>query len=130
MEIKPENHDLSAERDEKVLPIARKLLKLLADREDLNMGSRASIKTQEEAAKYYQKVYQDDVVPLLLEHNMKLNDIPYLFSVMLQPIQFTSDITTSSIEMNRDLADAKKYGLKDIQDICVDDIDTALKDKV
>lgn len=119
--------DFTKERDEHVIPAARELLKMLVTRDDLQMGSSASI-TADSAATYYQKVYQECVVPVLRKHNLKLKDIPFMFSIMLQPIQLLNDITTSSFEMNRDLSDALKYGLSDIGDLDVLGLDSALKE--
>jgi hypothetical protein len=89
------------------------------------MGSRANI-TPEQAALYYQKVFKEDAVPVFLQHNIKLNAIPYVFSLLMQPAQLLNDIVTSSFEMNRDLADAMKYNITDIDDLRVKDLDEAL----
>lgn len=121
-----DTRDLTAERDAEVLPLVRKLLVALASREDLMMGSSSTI-SADKAAEYYQKVYLEVVVPLLLESNIKLNAIPYVFSVILQPFQLLNDVVTSSFEMNRDLADSFKYGIGDIDDLRVLDLDAALK---
>lgn len=118
--------DLTRERDQEVIPAAKELLQALAARADLAMGSAASL-TAEQAAGYYQKVYQEDVVPLLIKHNLKLNAIPYLFSIILQPMQLLNDVVTSSFEMNRNIADAFKYDIADIDDLRVLDLDAALK---
>lgn len=118
------NH--TAERDAEVIPVVRKLLKALAEREDLMMGSSGLV-SPEKAAEYYREVYQTIVVPLFLEHNIKLNAIPYVFSLILQPFQLLNDVVTSSFEMNRDIADAMKYNITDIDDLRVGDLDTALK---
>ena len=120
--------DFTAERDAEIVPIVRKLLLKLASRSDLKIGS--SNLDEAELALFYQKVYQEDVIPLFLEANIKLNSISYVFSLLLQPFQLLSDVTTSSFEMNRDLADAKKYGITDIDDLRVGYLDKALKQTV
>lgn len=120
-----EPRDLSKERDNRVIPVVRKLLARLAAKKDLPVGLRQE--DAEKAAKYYQELYQKEVVPLFLEAGLKLKDITYVFSLMMQPIQLLNDVTTSSFEMNRDLADAKKYGIADIDDLSVKDLDAALK---
>ena len=124
--VMTEIRNRTAERDAEIIPVARKLLSRLAAREDLLMGNKGKL-TEEQAALYYQKLYQEEVVPLLVENNIKLNAIPYLFSIMMQPISLLNDVTTSSFEMNRDLADAGKWGIKDIDDLRVKDLDEALK---
>lgn len=118
--------DRTAERDAEIIPVVRELLKAMADRPDLLMGS-SSLITPESAAVYYREVYKEIVVPLFLKHNIKLDAIPYVFSLMMQPAQLLNDIVTSSFEMNRDLADAMKYNIPDIDDLRVQDLDNALK---
>lgn len=118
--------DFTAERDTEVIPAAKELLARILLREDLMIGSSQKVNA-EKAAEYYQKVYQEDVVPMLLARNLRLADVPYLFSLMLQPIQLLMDVTNGSFNMNRGLADAKKWGVKDIDDLRVVDLDEALK---
>lgn len=119
--------DLTRERDEACKPVAIALIQALAKRDDLPMGSQLDAGA---AAEYMQKVYQEDCVPLLLKHNLKLKDISFVFSIILQPFQFLSDVTTSSFEMNRDIADGFKYGMPDIDEMRVLDLDAALKEGV
>lgn len=116
----------TAERDAEVFPAVREILGLLAARTDLAMGT-TSTTSESSLAEYYQKVYQEDVVGVLLKYNLKLDDIPFVFSIMMQPIQLLSDITTASFEMNRDLADGFKYGIPDIRDLRIQDLDAALR---
>lgn len=124
--------DFTAERDAEVIPVVRKLLHVIGSKTDLPIGARkgATSAEVEAVARYYEKLYQEEVVPIFLEANIKLNAIPYVFSLILTPFQLLNDVTTSSFEMNRDLADAKKYGITDINDLRVNDLDKALKAEV
>lgn len=119
--------DYTKERNDEVVPVVRELLKILASREDLPIA--VSAESEQNAAKYFQELYVSEIVPLLIKSNLKLDAIKYLFSLTMQPIQLLNDVTTSSFEMNRDIADAKKYGLKDIADMRVNDLDAALKEE-
>lgn len=119
------DRNYTKERDDAVIPVARKLLTLLAQREDLMMGSSETI-TPDKAAEYYQKVFAEDFIPLVKEANLKLDELTYLFSIILQPMQLLNDVVTSSFEQNRDIADAFKYGVNDIHDLRVNDLDAAL----
>lgn len=123
----PGARNFTAERDTEVIPVALKIIKALGAREDLMMGSHARVQA-DKAAEYYQKVYLEDIVPIMIEHNLKLNDIQFLFSIILQPFQLLADVTNNSFNMNRDIADAKKYGIDDIDDMRVLDLDKALKE--
>jgi len=82
--------NLTKKRDEKLIPIARKLLLAIVAREDLVMGGSETISI-EKAAKYYQDKYIDIVIPLLLENDIKIIDIDYLFQLMLQPINLNKE---------------------------------------
>lgn len=122
-----EARNLTKERDADVIPVARELFRFLASHEDLMMGSRESTNA-EKAAEYFQKIYIEGVIPLFKQHNLRLDAISYVFQLMMQPIQLLNDVTTSSFEMNRDLADAKKYKIADIAELRVNDLDAALKE--
>lgn len=119
-----EKRDLTLERDQACIPVAMELIQALAKRDDLPMGSRLDAG---KAAEYMQKVYQEEVVPIMLKHDIKLNEIPFVFSIILQPFQFLSDVTTSSFEANRDIADSFKYNVVDVNDLRISDLDKALK---
>lgn len=120
--------DFTAERDAEVIPAAKELLARLAVRKDLMMGSGQNVQA-EKAAKYYQDIYVTDVVPLLKRHNIKVKDLKYFFSILLQPIQLLMDVTEASFHMNEDLANAKKWGVKDMADLRVMDLDRALTEE-
>jgi len=124
---KKEQQNLSKERDKRVIPIARKILLALAARDDLVMGGPESI-TTEDAALYYQQKYIDIIAPMLIEEDMYLKDIDYLFQLMSQPLNFVKEITISSFAMNRDIADAQMYGVDDIDDLKVSTLDSKLKE--
>jgi len=119
--------NLTKERDDELIPVARKLLLSLAAREDLVMGGSETISV-EKAAEYYQNKYLDVIVPLLLEKDIKIKDIDYLFSLMLQPINFIKEVTVTSFDSNRSRSDAQMYGLKDIGDLRISDLDRKLKE--
>lgn len=122
-EMAPER-DLSKERDERVIPVAKALLKTLASRDDLMLGSAGVNK--EDLGQYYAKVYQEDVITALFAANLYLTDITYLFSIMQQVIQLISDVTTQSLEMNTELAGAKLWGVDDLDDLRLVDVQKVL----
>lgn len=120
----PRNYTL--ERDQEIIPVVRKILKALAEREDLMMGSSQTV-TTEGQAEYYAQVYKEVIVPLFMEHNIKLNDISAVFQFLMQPAQMLDNVTSASFDANKDIADGFKYGIKDIDDMRVMDLDNALK---
>jgi hypothetical protein len=122
-----EQRDYTKERDERVIPVARELLQLLASNEKLPMGAEVTTGGQETVAKECTEIYQKTVIPLLLEKNLKLDEISYLFSIMQQGVHLVSEITLSSLEMNKKQSDAIAYEVGDIDDLTIGDIDAMLK---
>lgn len=118
--------DLTAERDARVIPAVRELLNAFAGRVDVPLGVKKG-NNNEETAKYFQEMYKTDIVPLLLKHDLKLNEVGYLFQLLLQPIDLLRSVVNASLSMNRDLTDAKLYGLTDIDDLTVADLDRVLR---
>ena len=119
-----EKRDYTAERNTRAIPIARELLKRLANREDLVMGDAS----QEEMIEYYSKVYVEDIIPYLLEKEVRIGDIGYIFKIMLQVINYTQDRTALTIELLYDKVTAKKWGKTDTDDVTVTELDQVLKE--
>lgn len=119
--------NLSKVRDDELVPVARDILLALSARTDLVMGSGDSI-TTEGASEYYREKYMEVIIPKLIAANIKVADLDYLFQLMAQPVNFIKEITMSSFAMNRDIADAGLYGVKDIHALRVNELDKALKD--
>ena len=122
----PVERDLSQERENRVIPAAKELLRVILTREDLVMGIGGA-KNIDKTALYYQGVYIEDVVPVLVKHNLKLTDLTYLFSVMLGTIELVKNITDQSFSMNREIAEAKLWGIEDTDDLTVADLEKVLK---
>lgn len=126
-EFQPER-DLTQERDNEVIPAALAILKAIANKPDLPMGARTEAQGLE-VAKYYQKLYQEDIVPILLEHNLRLVDIPYLFQLVLQPVNFAKDLTDASLKMNEEIATAGLWGVAELADIRIKNLDAKLTEQ-
>lgn len=124
-EVVADTRNYTLERDTEVIPAARELLARLAVRQDLAIGSSQTV-TEDVLAEYYKKVYIEDVVPMLRARNLRVSDVPFLFSIMLQSVQLLKDITESSMHMNEDLANAKKWGVADMADLRVDALEAVL----
>jgi len=124
---KEEPRNFTKERDVELAPIARTLLLALSAREDLMMGSNETV-TVEDALKYYQEKVVSVILPVLIKQNVKIEDVPYIFQLMSQPVNFVKDITVNSFAMNRAIADANLYGVKDISELRVNELDNKLKE--
>jgi len=119
-----EKRDYTAERNTRCLPIARELLKRISAHDDLLIGDT----TPEESAEYYSKIYVEDIIPYLLEQNVRIGDIGYVFKIMLQAIQLSQDRTEMTLELLYEKATAKKWGKSDTDEVTVTDLDTVLKE--
>ncbi len=115
------------ERDKEIIPVAKDLLLALIARKDLMIGSSETV-TTEKVTKYYRDIYLKVIIPTLIEKNIKLNDLEYLFQLMAQPVNFIKEITLSSFSMNKDISDAQLYGLKNIDELRVAGLDEKLKE--
>lgn len=128
-EMAPER-DYTAERDSRVIPLARKLLALFAGRSELPMGFNAK-KNDTKTAIFFEDLYKQVIAPELIASDLYLSDISYLFSIMLQPLQMASDLTTSTFKMNLEIGHAKAWNVLDIDDLKISDLETMLtKDSV
>lgn len=117
--------DATTQRRNEIAPIALEIIKRIAAREEKFLGFLTG--EEDDANDISIAIFSEEIIPLLMEKNIKIVDIPYLFQLVLQPFQLFSQITTNSFEVNRDLAEARFYGLKDVRDLRVMDLDEALK---
>lgn len=109
-----------AESDAEAIAIAKRIFAVLSTHKDLPTGAY----DKPTVAEYYKKLWDEEIKPILA--NAKWGAVSYLFQLLRQPFQVLSDLTVSSLEMNKDLADGLKWG-KPTTDIRVKDLDTALK---
>jgi hypothetical protein len=115
--------DLTKERDDKCIPIVLEILSDLANTPDLHIGSEV---TTDSANVYYSDYVQDKVLPILMRENIKIDDISYVFKLILQPITFISEKVHTTIDTREDEAIDLLFGkakrdttVNDIQDILV-----------
>lgn len=73
--------DLNAERDERCKPVALALIALLASKDNLYVGQIEHAK----AIEFYSDLYME-AVPILQEHNVRMDEIKYVFQMALQTI--------------------------------------------
>lgn len=123
-EMAPER-DLTQERDDRVIPVARELLARLVARGEIPMGTHAA-KDDAETAEWLSAVFQLDVVPLLKEHNLRYVDVSYLFSVLFQAFSLIKEVTEASLDMSREIAMARKWDVKDSDEVTINQLDAYL----
>ena len=120
--------DLTLEREQEMMPIARELLKRMVSNDKLALKSIQTLSNKE--YEEYTAFYQKEVVPFLKEKNPKLNSLDYMFALMLTILNNVKMVVETSFETNKRIADAKKYGLADPDDMRVMDLEKALKEPV
>lgn len=115
-----EEPDLSKIQMDRCTPIAKELLKTLAEGE-LAMGN---FKKEELVEKY------DSVVKSALEvfkrENVQLQDSTLILQLMLQPLDFVVNGVKQAIQLSFNKAQEKKWG-KPLDEIDFDELDKILK---
>jgi hypothetical protein len=108
--------DYTTLRDEEVVPVAREIIRRIGSRPDLLLGTGKAV-TQAALDEYYSKVYLEDVMPVILEHNLKLVDLAFLQSIMMQAMVEPMTIAAKTLNHARDITDAKLYGVTDMREL-------------
>lgn len=112
--------DLSAARNERVLPLVQKIYELLGTKK-LQLGE---IPTESDKNEYFQ--ISQEVVDLMLEAKLTYYDRIFLFQILLQPIEQLKDIVLNAIETSFAKANEKMWK-KDVLELSLEDIDAVLK---
>lgn len=126
-ELSPIQRDFTKERDERCKPVALQILRIIADEGDnLLIGDKNQM--DEDVLKYYVDLYTNKIAPLILEHgDMQIGDVTYAFQLAMQAIDFTMQRTTMTLEMRMNQAVAKQFGVDDVNDVTINDLQRVLK---
>lgn len=127
-EKSPVQPNLTLMRDEECIPVAKEILRIIASKDDLALGSSESL-TEVEAMKYYKALYQSDIAPLLVKHNIKVKDINFIFQVSMQSLQLLMQISTSTVDTRYDQAVAKVMGVEEADEVRISNIQDVLVEK-
>lgn len=114
-QLMKERVDFTKKRDDELLPVAREIFARVAKRSlDLRMGDQWS---EEEFKEYYDQVFTEDVVDLLIKYNIRFKEVRYVFSVLQQVFSLLSDCANITLEYRFNEALAKRFGLTDKDDV-------------
>lgn len=116
----PESEDLVKQRNEKCLPIVREIYDLIQKKQP-KIGDM----TDEEKFESYDELARD-ILKILLDNDVKLLDVNYIFRVALQPVDILKDIVVESLNHSLKNAQNKFWG-KDSDDVTMSELDTVLK---
>lgn len=118
----PIQPDLTKLRDDETVPIAREVIKIIANTENLALGQYVS---DEKRVQCYEPIYHE-IMRLFVDRDVKLKNISYAFQLVQQALQFTSDMMAESVKMHDKQASGILFG-KDADDITINDIERVLK---
>jgi len=113
--------DLDKLRDERCIPMAREVLKAIANQPNLALGSDVS---EKERIECYESIF-NKIMDYFRELDVPLKDIGYVFTLVTQGLNFTKDLVTMSMDNNVKRADSKLWG-KNTDDLTVQDVDKVL----
>lgn len=113
---------LTRERDDRCLPVAKCIIKMIVE---FKGGKFGSLVSAEQAIKSVDKLALD-ILALLLNENVKVNEISYIFTLIEQIVRTPKDIVIESVNAHFSKADNKLWG-KDLKDVTVGDLEKVLK---
>lgn len=114
--------DLDKLRDMRCVPIAREVLKIIANSDNLALGEKVS---DMERINSYEPIFMK-IMARFVELDIPLKDVGYIFSLVSQALNFTKDIIENSNDRNTKKADSLLWG-KDTDELTFVDVDTVLK---
>lgn len=119
--IAKEETSKTKERDEYALSVASDLLSIIQESK-LIIGEEDQTKILEVYTPIYEKIMK-----IFLLRKTKIRDIGYILSHLSEPIDFLKDLVLNSVNANLDLANAKLFGVNDMKDITINDLDEKMK---
>jgi hypothetical protein len=124
-----EVNGLTLQRDKEVVPFAKAVIKAMAEQiDDIPIGAHGTdgVATKDEFNERMRTFYKDTFIPLALEYNIKLDDLAWLFMLMLQPLSALQSKTDQMFAENKEIADAVVYGIAP-GEMRIKDLDEAMK---
>lgn len=110
--------DLTKQRDDVCIPIAKAIIDMVSSKTDLAMGQV----TKEAEQQYYNDFIVAHVLPLLTEKNIKTFDATYIMALAFQPFENVKNYLLAALEDAEDGAVAVKFGVSTVRDIRIMDI--------
>lgn len=130
-----ETRDYTKERDDRCVPLARELLKIIADQPDLQIGSISSKdedvleKEANNVNDYYTNLVRDHILNKFIESDLTVRDVNYTFTLMLEAIDMTKNKMIATIDTAYDIAVAKKFGHKYESEVLVREVNDVVVGK-
>lgn len=113
--------DLTKLAEERCFPVAKEILKMIANYSNLKIGRFE----QKELNKEYKELIQS-IKELILEKNLYLEDINYIMKLIAQPNEIVKNILNDNINELLSQVQDKFWG-KPINEVTLKDLDIQLK---
>lgn len=125
----PKEHDLSHKRDLKCVPIAHELIKFLASMEVMPVGSHVNETETPMRSAYLPVVH--DFLKLLIEKDVKITEVTYIFALAKQGLEFVSDTIDETMNQQMNRVTELTYGLNlnDSDQVTVKQLNTVVANK-
>lgn len=118
-----EVQNLDKERDERCIPIAQKIVKILGSSDNLSLGENVS---HEKRIECYDPLFAE-IMTELKEKNIKWSEVPYVFTLVFQAYEFMKNIVTLSMNAQMKRAEDVLWKM-DADEIKIQDVDNVLVD--
>ena len=106
--------DLTDQRNDRCLPAARKVMQIIAK-------GRIEDKEPSEMFEDYSSLVRD-VMDILMEHDVRLGDMEYVFRLALMPHEILKAATHQTIDKHLETVEKKLWG-KQVVDVTINDLD-------
>ena len=119
-----ENRKLAEERDEETIPVAKEVIRIIAE---ANLAMSGINPVQSKDNESY-RATAEKVLELMLEKNLKVSDSNFIFQLVLQPFDQIKEIVLMSLKRSFEKAEAKLFG-NQYEDIRLKHIDEVIRGK-
>lgn len=119
--MKKEEKDLTKERDDRCVPIAKEFLSLVGKYEKGIIGDGKN----EEIAESYRPLAKQ-ILEMYLEKNIRVHESGYIHRLVLQSFQTVQDIIINSLNESLKKAEKEMWG-KEASEITIKEIDEKIK---
>lgn len=114
-------HDLSHQREERCVPLAHKLIKMLAEQPEMPVGAHVNEKMGE--TDYYKPTVHTFLSDLI-ENDVKVSEVVYIFTLARQALDMIESSIDETLNQNMNRNTESMYGLafNDYSEITVKDL--------
>lgn len=122
--VKEHERDLTKERDERCVPVAKEVLNMIAAVDGLAGNVKPEL-----LEKCYDQVAKD-ILQLYLDKNILVSEANFVQQLVLQIINESLGIVSISINNNLKNIEKMMFGGKDVRDVGMQELDAKLKEFV